>query len=322
MGRRGFALIMVGLGAFCAVAGMSARYYAFPTLAVLPIDRFEETESRAQHATYVDRGTGTQYTDRELIAINRIRGDVVSSTDDVAVWESFTWTRDGASDLDVNYYHTVVAMDRHTARAMNCCAHHIEGVHDLPRSGLVYQWPFFTEKTSYPFYDEVLRKTFPIKYERTEELHGLTVYRFTQSIPPTMLGALDLPGHLVGRPGEPTVSAERWYGIERTYWIEPRSGVVVKAGNHRRETLRVDGADALVVFDANMLLSDRDSKRIVREAADARVKIGLLYHGAFWGGLLLGLVLIAFGSLMLLARKEEAVVEEPAAEEEVPAPVP
>jgi hypothetical protein len=320
MGRRGFALMMVGLGAFCAVAGMSARYYAFPTLAVLPIDRFEETESRAQHATYVDRGTGKQYTDRELISINRIRGDVKSSTDDVAVWESFTWTRDGASGADVNFYHTVVAMDRHTAEARNCCGHHIESVYDLPRTGLVYQWPFFTEKTSYPFYDEVLRKTFPMTYQRTEELHGLRVYRFSQTISPTMLSAVEVPGDLVGRPGVPTVEAERWYGIERTYWIEPRSGVVVKAGNHRRETLRVDGADALVVFDADVVLGDRDSKRIVREAADARVKIGLLYNVAFWGGLLLGLVLIALAGLLLVRREAEEPAAQPVAGELAPVP--
>ncbi len=324
MGRRGVALMIVGLGAFCAVLGVGARFYVFPNLAVLPVDRFERTESRAQNATYVDQSTGVQHAGRELIAINRVRGDVESSTDTTAVWESFTWTRDGGSGADVNYYHTVVAMDRSTFHAKNCCGHHVENVYLLPRSGLVYQWPFYAEKTSYPFYDEVLRRTYPIIYQRTETLHGLDLYRFEQRIEPTLLSRVDVPGNLVGHPDKPTVSAERWYGIERTYWVEPRSGVIVKAGNHRRETLRVGGADALTVFDANMVLGDRDSARIAREAGDARVQIGLIHDVAFWGGLGLGALLLLFAGLLALRRDthEQAEPEREPAAESVPATAP
>jgi len=297
--------LLLGAGLFLIGLGLLARYYVFPNVAVLPIDRYEKTESRAVGATYVDRSTGVQHTGRDLIAVNVMRGDVDASTPDIAVWDSLTWTRDAASGDDVNFYNTTVAMERHTARAVNCCGHHIEGVGYLPRSGLAYQWPFYTERTSYPFYDEVLRRTYPMRFERTDELFGLDVYRFTQRIEPTKLEDVEVPASIVGRPGTGTVDAERWYGVERTYWVEPRSGVVVKAGNHRRETLRVDGVDALTVFDANVVLGDRDVRRIVAEARDARVKIGLLHDTAYWGALGLGALLIVFAGLVALAREPE-----------------
>jgi len=312
-------LVLVGLGCFLIGLGVLARYYIFPHLAVLPLDRYEKTESRATDATYVDRTTGAQRTGRDLIAVNTMRGDVSGSNDDVAVWESLTWTRDAETGADVNFYETVVAMDRHTGEALACCGHHVEGVHYLPRSGLAYQWPFYSKKTSYPYYDEALRKTYPMSYQRTEELFGLTVYRFEQHIEPTLVGPQPVPASMVGKPGTGMVDAERWYAMDRTFWVEPRSGVIVKAGNHRRETLRVDGEDALTLFDANMVLTDKDSRRIVREAADARVQIGLLHTGAFWAGLLLGLLLIAFAGVLMLRRAVEEPVAEP---ERVPAAVP
>ncbi len=319
MRRPRVVLALLGVGFFLIGLGLLARYYVFPNVAVLPIDRYEKTESRAVGATYVDRSTGVQHTDRELIAVNTMRGDVEASTPDIAVWDSITWTRDAASGDDVNFYNTTVAMERHTAWAVDCCGHHIEGVHYLPRSGLAYQWPFYAERTSYPFYDEVLRKTFPMRFERTDELFGLDVYRFTQRIAPMKLEDVQVPASIVGQPGAVMVDAERWYGVERTYWVEPRSGVVVKASNHRRETLRVDGVDALTVFDANVVLGDKDVRRIVAEASDARVKIGLVHDTAYLGGLGLGVLLIVFAGLLALLREPEPAPA-PAPRELAPVP--
>ena len=317
-------LVLFGLGFLLVGAGLLARYYVFPTMAVLPVDRYEQTESRAAGATYVDRTTGTQHTGRDLIAINTIRGDVNSNYDDTTVWESSTRTRDAESGAEVNVYETVVAMDRHTGEARSCCGQSIEGVGYLPRSGIAYQWPFFTEKTTYQYYDEALRKTYPIAYQGTEDLYGLSVYRFVQKIEPAKIGPQAVPASMVGRPGTGMVDAEQWYTVERTFWVEPRTGIVVKAANDRRETLRVDGTDALTLFEANMVLSEKDSRRIVDEAADARNQIGLLYYGAFWAGLLAGLLLIALAGLLLLLRRRR-VQRKPAEVPEsaqVPARVP
>lgn len=306
-------IALVGLGCFLVGLGLLARFYVFPHLAVLPLDRFEKTESRAQDAIYVDRSTGTQHTGRELIAINTLRGDVRASTDTIAVWESLTWTRDGATGGDVNFYETEVAMDRHTGRAVTCCGQHVERDSDFVRSGIAYQWPFYSEKTSYPFFDEVLKKTYPIKYEATEELFGLTVYRYEQHIAPTKLESLQVPGFLVGM-APAMVPVERWYGIDRTYWVEPRAGIVVKASNHRKETLRTaPGVDALTLFDANMVLTDKDVRRIVAEAEDASTQIALLHTGAFWTGIGLGAVLILAGAALIAARRPRpAVATQPA----------
>jgi hypothetical protein len=303
--RRPIGFVLVGMGVFVIAAGMLARFYVFPRLAVLPYDNYAVTESRAENATYFDATTLKERRGRTMIAIHTIRGDLSAASDVAVVWDSFDFTKD-ADGTPISYNQSTVALDRRKAEAVNCCGQSLEGDYTIQRSGLLYQWPFYTQKKSYPYFDETLRKTLPINYDRTDRLYGVEVYRFVQRIEPVQIGALDVPGIMMGEPTTPMVKATRWYQIERTFWIEPRTGVIVKAQDQRKQTLRnPDGQDVVTLVDATMVLSDRDVRRFTKRAGDGSVKIFWLHDVAPWAGLGLGLVLIVAGLPLAVSRRRE-----------------
>ena len=123
----------------------------------------------------------------------------------------------------------------------------------LPHEGLSYRFPFNTEKKSYPYFDPIAQKAFDANYDGEDDVNGLTTYRFTQNV------GYDADGKLVepikyaslydkDEDGEVTVRAELWgiedvdpfepitmtryYAAQRTFWVDPVSGTIVKAEEH------------------------------------------------------------------------------------------
>ena len=123
----------------------------------------------------------------------------------------------------------------------------------LPHEGLSYRFPFNTEKKSYPYFDPIAQKPFDANYDGEDDVNGLTTYRFTQNV------GYDADGKLVepikyaslydkDEDGEVTVRAELWgiedvdpfepitmtryYAAQRTFWVDPVSGTIVKAEEH------------------------------------------------------------------------------------------
>ena len=123
----------------------------------------------------------------------------------------------------------------------------------LPHDGLSYRFPFNTEKKSYPYFDPIAQKAFDANYDGEDDVNGLTTYRFTQNV------GYDADGKLVepikyaslydkDEDGEVTVRAELWgigdvdpfepitmtryYAAQRTFWVDPVTGTIVKSEEH------------------------------------------------------------------------------------------
>ncbi len=120
----------------------------------------------------------------------------------------------------------------------------------LPHEGLSYRFPFNTEKKSYPYFDPIAQKAFDANYDGEDDVNGLTTYRFTQNV------GYDADGKLVeplkyaslydkSEDADVTARAELWgipdvdpyepitmtrfYAAQRTFWVDPVSGTIVKA---------------------------------------------------------------------------------------------
>jgi hypothetical protein len=288
--RRTSGLVLVGLGAFFVTAALMLRFFVLPNLLVTPIDQFAESFAR---------GTGTVFnpaaleeeTGVDLVAHRTLRGDVAASSKDVGVWDqSLLLEREATGEL-VNAYTDRVAWDRKTAEAVNCCGEAVDG-EPVKHVGLSYKFPFNTEKTTYQFFDVTARKAFPMKYQASEELQGLTVYRFEQVVPPQQIGESDVPGSLVGS-DEATVTAPRWYDNVRTVWVEPLSGVIVKGAEQQHQVFRDEaGADAVTLIEVTLTFDERTQRQQADLAKDARSQAGLVGTWIPLALLVLGLVLI------------------------------
>lgn len=122
----------------------------------------------------------------------------------------------------------------------------------LRHEGLAYRFPLHTEKKSYPYFDPIVQRTFDADYQQEEDVNGLTTYRFTQNIGYNADGKLVAPipylslypgnedGKVTmnagmwgigGEPGEP-VTMTRYYAAQRTFWVDPVSGTIVKTAEH------------------------------------------------------------------------------------------
>ena len=134
----------------------------------------------------------------------------------------------------------------------------------LPHEGLAYRFPFDTEKKTYPFFDPMAQKAFDANYDGEEDVNGLTTYRFTQNVGYDADGKLVEPvkyaslyenddrqsGHRAaaqwGVPGDPNepITMTRYYAAQRTFWVDPVSGTIVKAKEHANHYYAREAAQA------------------------------------------------------------------------------
>jgi hypothetical protein len=202
----------------------------------------------------------------------------------------------------------------------------------LPHSGLTYRFPFDTEKRTYPVFDPIAQKEFDANYDGEEDVNGLTAYRFSQNIGYDADGKLVEPvkyaslldddadsevtatASMWGIPGEPeeSITMTRYYAAQRTFWVDPLSGTIVKKEEHgyhyyAREPLKPE----VTFVDFKVAYNEDTVDAQVASARDERDRVGL------WGRILpisfiaVGLVSLVGGALLgsFSLRAESALID-------------
>ena len=189
----------------------------------------------------------------------------------------------------------------------------------LPHEGLTYRFPFDTEKKTYPFFDPIAQKTFDANYSGEEDVNGLTAYRFTQNIGFDSDGKLVEPvkyaslyddeadaqvsarAALWGLEGDPEemITMTRYYAAQRTFWVDPVSGTIVKQTDRGFHYYAREALEPEVTFVDYTVTSDEETvESQVASAFDERDRVAL------WGRILpitftaLGLVALIGGALL------------------------
>jgi len=189
----------------------------------------------------------------------------------------------------------------------------------LPHEGLAYRFPFDTEKKTYPFFDPIAQKAYDANYSGEEDVNGLTALKFTQNV------GFDSDGELVepvkyaslydddadaqataraalwgleGDPEEP-ITMTRYYAAQRTFWVDPVSGTIVKQSDrayhyYAREALRPE----VTFADYTVTTNEESVESQVAAAQDERDRVSL------WSRILpitftaLGLIALVGGALL------------------------
>lgn len=207
----------------------------------------------------------------------------------------------------------------------------------LPHQGLTYRFPIDTEKQTYPVFDPTAQKPFDANYDGEEDVNGLTTYRFAQNIGYDADGKLVEPvkfaslydndedgrvtarASLWGLPGPPdeSITMTRYYAAQRTFWVDPVSGTIVKSkdrGYHyyAREALRPE-----VTFVDYTVTSNEET--VESQVAGARSERDRM---ALWSRVLpitftaLGLVALIGGALLgWFSLRAESVLIDPGLDE-------
>ncbi|MBJ7399498.1 DUF3068 domain-containing protein [Mycolicibacterium sp.] len=166
----------------------------------------------------------------------------------------------------------------------------------LPHEGLAYRFPFNTEKKSYSFFDAIAQKPFDANYDGEDDVNGLTTYRFTQNVGYDADGKLVDPikyaslydrnedgevtarAELWGLPGDPyePITMTRFYAAQRTFWVDPVTGVVVKEQEHANHYYARDPLNPeMALADYTVTSTEQTVESQVAAARDERDRVAL-----------------------------------------------
>ena len=202
----------------------------------------------------------------------------------------------------------------------------------LPHDGLTYRFPFDTEKKSYPMFDAIAQKAYDANYDGEEDVNGLTTFRFTQNVGYDADGKLVEPvkysslyeddadsqvtarAELWGLEGDPEepITMGRFYAAQRTFWVDPVSGTIVKTDEHAYHYYARDALRPEVTFvDYKISSNEETVESQVAAARSERDRVAL------WGRILpitftaVGLVFLVGGALLgtFGMRAESAMID-------------
>ncbi len=166
----------------------------------------------------------------------------------------------------------------------------------LRHDGLAYRFPFHAEKKTYPYFDPIAQRAFDVNYEGEEDVNGLTTYRFTQNVGYNSDGKLVAPikypslyagdedgkvttsAAMWGVPGEPgeQITMTRYYAAQRTFWVDPVSGTIVKEVDRANHYFARDALKPEVRLADYKVTSTEDTiESQVNAARDERDRLSL-----------------------------------------------
>jgi hypothetical protein len=327
--RRKASLVLLAFAVFFAALSPLLRHYAFPRLAKIPANQYQDMVLEAKGATLLDYGTMKARKVSKVTIVQTLKGDVEDAKKigkaagrDVVVWDGLSYVQgpDGkmVSEIPERYI-----FDAHSQAPVHATGEMVDG-DPVKRTGIEFKWPFLTEKRDYEYFDAQTRTTNPIHYEGTRSFRGVKVYYFEQTIPwtkvkfPRTMPVKGITPESVAKTG-----TTRWYTTVRRFWVEPVTGAPVYGEEIHKEELRggtlLGGREKVTAFAGHVKMREDYIEHTVALVKHNRTLVLLMTSYLPWGFLTLGALLLAL-SLCLEARGRRSGDAEPA-ESQAPEPV-
>src|SRR5690242_3796084 len=276
--RRNIGLVLAGLGAFLIVLAVVLPTWIVGQVVKFPLNEYETATLAASNASYFSVTSLTEKTGVTMEATYTIKGDGAAGTSSTAVWNQYSYVYDQTNHQAVQEMTRRFAFDRKTGQLTMCCGANVNGDSSVQQRGLVgYVFPIGTKKQTYQVFDTTLNKPVPFPYAGTADVRGITTYKFTEDVAPTQVATQTVPGSLVGMRAA-SVTLPEFYEIHLTYFVDPVTGALVHVQEHQTMSLRNPsaGAQALLLFDANLKVTPSALTTIVKLDTDGRSKLTLL----------------------------------------------
>jgi hypothetical protein len=317
-------LVLMALGVFFLALAALSRYYVYDRLAVVPLDYVRTSVSEGPGATVFDIGTQKEVT-VDLVSRRKVVGQVAAgekASDElnrsVAVWETGVITNPrGVAASEKNPplagEHDRVAFDRQTGVAIDCCGNYLASTANLnngaevrdtsvPIKGQFFKLPFNAQKQTYQFWDGTLKKATALNYRGTEEIEGLTVYRYEQVIPPTTVQTISAPASYFGIDAQGDVNIDRVYANTRTLWVEPETGVIIRGQEAQNVVAEYQGKEVATLTNVVIGYNARTIQDNVDDYGPQASQLKLIRVWVPLVGLTVGLLLLIIGVALFVTR--------------------
>lgn len=293
-------LALTCLGAFLVTSGLLLRCYAAPRLIAAPANLYQTEILRAPGASYFDQASLTTRHNVTLTYTLTTRGDPPASTGSTAVWDSYAALTDVKHGVLVNSVYWRAVFNRRTGQLRSCCGASVNDDTRVRQRGIGLFWPIGTRKATYQVFDVNAESAWPASYRGTARIEGITTYRFVQHIPQVQVAQIaGVPSSLLGLRGKArNVLAGRYYQADNTFWVDPRTGVLIDTEQRIRSVLHGPGGQGqLVVAAADLSMSESSRHQLAALASKNATSIVMLRVTGPLGGIVLGLVLILAGTV-------------------------
>jgi len=313
--RRIVGLALAGLGAFLLVAALLTRTYVAGQLVKFPLNTYVKTTLIGKDVSYFSPKLVRPVTGATMQVTDTVKGDSAAGSSSTAVWDEFTYLYDRTNHVVFSYTTRRAAFDRRTAVLVDCCGANIGGNSAIRQTGLSgYVWPIGTDKRTYQVYDTTLLRPMPFRYAGTGTIHGISVYRFVEQVPPTQSGTQKVPGSLLGS-SQNLVTLPEYYAATNTYWVDPRTGGVLDSNSNSKQYLRntANGQD-LLLFDGDLVMTPASVDTAVGLDATGRTELAWFELYGPVAAVVLGVVALVAGIVLVRRRgdrPEQARAEEP-----------
>lgn len=243
--RRKTSLVLLALAVFFAALSPLMRWYAFPRLAKVPANQYQDMVLEAKNVTLLDYNNGMKEKKVPKVTIvQTLKGNVEASEKiektagkDVVVWDGLSYVV-GPDGKMVSKIPERYIFDAHTQDPVHATGEMVDG-DPVKREGIEFKFPFLTEKRDYEYFDAQARTSAPIHYKGTQNFRGVDVYYFEQTIPWTQV---PFPKTMPIQGITPATIAKtgttRWYTTVRKFWVEPLTGAPVNGEEVHKEELR------------------------------------------------------------------------------------
>ena len=289
--KRVLGIVLFGVGLALGVFAAGLRFYVTPMATNIPYDLDSSTTvAEARNGVYFDAATGkpqtgtiasTTYVVPQPKLTNELTGDLAGKA---VVWDVYSTITDSSSGKLLTESTETLALDRKTGAAIDW-----EGQSE-DTDGHNYKLPFNAEQTTYPYWDGQMGKTVDIAYVATEEISGLTAYKYEHApinAKITFSGVSNVD-----------------YQVARTIWVEPTTGQFLNV----KQSIKISlGSTTLLSGDFEYT---EDSKT---KAADSistnKSLLDLVSFGLPIGAGAGGLVLIAVGAVLFATAPKSTEAE-------------
>lgn len=312
--RQAVSLALIGFGAFAIALGLLLRFYAYPTLAVVPLEQKVESVAEGR-ATVFYSSDLTLRNDVPLTATRRVASNLkqrdAKPGGDVMVWDQGLLVTDGDGKTISAVKHRV-CLDRRTNVAVQSCTESYvtereEGPSqddkNVKQDGLNYKFPFDVQKADYRYFDTTLRASTVARFAGEESVAGVDTYKFVQEIQPTKIRTQAIPGKLVGLTA-PSIEADRYYQNTRTMWVEPVTGIIVKGQEKQKQSFKAPaGGKDMVVLDGTLTFNPKTVADSVARVEESRPKLVLISKTGPAVLVSLGAVLLLLGMFLFIRNR-------------------
>ncbi|MGN6161702.1 MAG: DUF3068 domain-containing protein [Marmoricola sp.] len=292
---------IAGLGSLLVVAGALVHFYAVPKLAAAPVGVDTITRLSATGATVFDTKTLKPIT-TDLSVVNRTVGDQAASSKapaNTVVWTSMTTIRSVPDNVIRSQSTASNALNKKTAEAVDCCGNFLESAQGVRTpttpSGVVYKFPFFTEKHSYRVWDGTLNGAVTATYLGTASINGMRVYKFSSNVPASVIGHRSLPASIFGLPGTGNVAATTYYQNATLQYVEPNTGAIINSVQDVKQWFAAEGK-TVTTTAAHLAYTPATVDHFVNTLQSNATKLRLASGSLPWLVRLLGVVLMVGGA--------------------------